>query len=130
MFKQPITYTDFNGVERTEDFYFHLSLPELTRLEVKLGSPIGEYAKRIASEQNVSELVDFVENIILNSYGRKTADGKSFYKSEELRKEFEHSQAYAEMFEMMIKDNDLARRFGEGVADKRSRKSQNVQEVK
>ena len=33
MFKKTITYNDFNGVERTEDFYFHLTKAELIKLE-------------------------------------------------------------------------------------------------
>lgn len=116
MFKQNIVYTDFNGNERDEDFYFHLSTPELTRVEASIGGPLDEYAQRIAGEQNLDKLLDFIENLILKSYGKKTMDGKSFQKSKELREEFEYSQAYAELFEMMVKDTDLARKFGEQVA--------------
>lgn len=29
MLKETIKYTDYNGVERTEDFWFHLSKAEL-----------------------------------------------------------------------------------------------------
>lgn len=117
MFKQSVTYTDFNGNERTEDFYFHLSLPEVTRIEAKIGKPIEEYVKELAEDKDMSKLLAFLEEIILNSYGKKTIDGKSFHKSKELREEFEYSQAYAEIFEMLITDPDLARKFGEGVAD-------------
>ena len=39
MFKKTITYTDFNGNERTEDFYFHLSKAELAEMDLsKAGS--------------------------------------------------------------------------------------------
>lgn len=117
MFRQNIKYKDFNGNERSEDFHFHLSLPEVTRLEAKVGKPIGEYSKDLASEGDPKKLLDFLEELILNSYGKKTSDGKSFLKSKELREEFEYSQAYAELFEMLLTNPDLSRKFGEGIAD-------------
>lgn len=125
MFKQNVTYTDFNGIERKEDFYFHLSLPEVTRLEAELGKPLDEYTQDLAQSMDIKKLLDFLEKIIINSYGKKSSDGRSFQKSKELRSEFENSQAYAELFEMMITDPELARKFGEKVADNgRPRKNQ------
>lgn len=117
MFKQTITYQDFNGVERSEAFYFHLSLPEVTRLEAKLGRSLQEHTQELVERKDPKELVAFLEDIVLSSYGKKTADGRSFQKSPELRAEFEYSQAYAELFEKLLTDPELARKFGEGVAD-------------
>jgi hypothetical protein len=117
MFKHNVTYKDFNGIERKEDFYFHLSLPEVTRLQAEFGEDIGTHAKKLADGQDAAALLEFMERIMLSAYGRKTSDGKSFHKSPELRKEFEYSQAYAEMFEEMMNNPDLAKRFGEAVAD-------------
>ena len=117
MFKHNIAYTDFNGDERKEDFYFHLSLPEVTRIEAEIGAPMDVYTQNLASGADVAKLLDFMETIILNSYGKKTSDGRSFHKSKELRAEFEYSQAYAELFEQLITTPDLARKFGESVAD-------------
>lgn len=127
MFKQNIAYVDFNGVERKEDFYFHLSLPEVTRLEAEIGRPMDEHVKDLVSNQDLKTLIDFLEKMILNSFGRKTADGKSFHKSKELRLEFEHSQAYAELFEMLLTNPELAKKFGEGVADNGKAKKNQVQ---
>jgi len=127
MYKQAIQYTDFNGVERNEDFYFHLSLPEVTRLEAELGQSIEEHVKNLVADQDMKALIDFLEKMILNSYGRKTADGKSFYKTKELRLEFEHSNAYAELFEMLLTNPDLAKKFGESVADNGKAKKNQVQ---
>lgn len=115
MFTKEITYTDFNGTERKEKFYFHLSTPELLRLEGEIGTDIKTHTEKLAKSNNFSSLLEFIEKIILTSYGRKTEDGRSFQKSEELRKEFEYSQAYANLFEEMINNTDLARKFGEGI---------------
>lgn len=127
MFKQHIAYIDFNGVERKEDFYFHLSLPEVTRLEAEIGRPMNDHVNDLVANQDMKMLIDFLEKMILNSYGRKTADGKSFQKSKELKLEFEYSQAYAEFFEMLLTNPELAKKFGEGVADNGKAKKNQVQ---
>lgn len=117
MFKHNIKYTDFNGIERDEDFYFHLSIPEVARIEAKLGGPIETYTKTIAAEHDVDKLLEFVETIVLQAYGKKTLDGKSFIKNRELREEFEYSQAYAELFEQLLTDKEFAQQFGSKVAE-------------
>lgn len=125
MFKHNIKYTDFNGVDRQEDFYFHLSLPEVTRIEAEFGQSLKDYAESLAGSQNPKDMIAFLERILLTSYGRKTTDGRSFHKSPELQKEFEYSQAYAELFEQLLTDPELARKFGEAVADNgKARKNQ------
>ena len=116
---------DFNGQERKEDFYFHLSVPELTRLEAEIGKPLEEYIKELANDREVSKLLAFLEKVILNAYGRKSADGRTFVKNKEIRDEFEYSQAYAELFEEMLTNPELARKFGESISDNgKARKNQ------
>lgn len=117
MFKHKINYKDFNGNERAEDFYFHLSLPEVTRLEASIGGSISDHIKTLVADEDLNALLSFFERIILDAYGKKTTDGRSFYKSKELKQEFEYSQAYAELFEEIIKNPDLAEKFGKAVAD-------------
>lgn len=130
MFKQQIEYVDFNGVERKEDFYFHLSRPELLRLEAEIGEPIDVYTQKLAASMNLPDLLVFIEKMILSSYGKKTTDGKSFTKSKELREEFENSQAYAEFFEMLMTNPELAKKFGASVADTGQKKNQVQPKVK
>jgi hypothetical protein len=117
MFKHNVTYTDFNGTERNEDLYFHLSLPEVIRLEAEVGKPMKEYVEELTANMDMKKMLDFLEKTLLNAYGKKTSDGKSFVKNKELRHEFEYSQAYAEVFEQLLTNHDLARKFGQGVAD-------------
>lgn len=117
MFKHEIEYKDFNGNERKEDFYFHLSLPEVTRLEAEIGTSLDKHIDELQKNKKIKDLLAFMEKIILNAYGQKTSDGKSFIKNKQLRDEFEYSQAYAELFEQLIMKPDLAKKFGESVAD-------------
>lgn len=117
MFKHTVAYVDFNGTERKEELYFHLSKPEVLRIQAEIGKPMDEYVQDLQANQNLKELLDFLEKMLLNSYGKKTSDGRSFYKSKEIRTEFEYSQAYAEIFEQLLNNHDLARKFGQSVAD-------------
>lgn len=117
MIKQTVQYTDFNGNERNEDFYFHLSSVELIKLEARIGNKLDKHIEHLAGSQDVSELLNFLESIILDAYGVKSKDGKSFLKSPETRSEFEHSQAYANLFEKMLTDEGMAATFGAGIAE-------------
>jgi hypothetical protein len=126
MFKHTVAYKDFNGTERTDDLYFHLSLPEVTRIEAEIGKPIDEYTKELSTNMDMKNLLDFLEKIILSSYGQKTSDGKSFHKSKSIREEFEYSQAYAEIFEQLLTNPELARKFGEGIVDNGKAKKNQV----
>lgn len=116
MIKKTITYAGFNGNEFTEDFYFHLTAIELTKLEARLGMDIASYAQKLASENSVATMIDFLEDMILSSYGKRSDNGKQFFKSPEARAEFEYSQAYAELFEEMLTNPQSAKSFGEGLA--------------
>ena len=117
MIKKEISYVDFNGETRKEDFYFHMSLPEFARLEAKnKGIPIDQFTKNLAKDQDLEKLIQFIEDIVLGSYGKKSEDGKRFLKTEAIREEFEFSQAYAELFEELLTSPELAEKFAAGVA--------------
>lgn len=119
MFKKQITYVDFNGTERKEDFYFHLSVPEVTRLEAKLGNmTIETYAMNLKANQDEEAMIRFIEDLVLLSFGRKSDDGKTFLKTPEIRTAFEYSQAYAELFEELFTVDGAAEKFANGIARK------------
>lgn len=115
MLKKSITYVDFNGQEVTEDFFFNFTAPELTKLAIKYGSDISEVAKEISESNDVGRMIEFMEDLILSSYGQKSEDGKRFMKSPELKSEFEYSAAYAELFEILITQPSESQAFGKGL---------------
>jgi hypothetical protein len=126
MFKHTVEYKDFNGNDRKEELYFHLSLPEVTRLEAEIGKPMEEHIKELTTNKDLKTLLDFLEKMILNSYGQKTSDGKSFHKSKAIRDDFEYSQAYAEVFEQLLTNPELAKKFGSAVSDNGKAKKNQV----
>lgn len=112
MIKKTISYVDFNGNKQTEDFYFHISSPEATRINNEFGvDGIEKGIQKMVQSNDIKQMVDFLERTILGAYGQKTQDGKSFLKDPEERKRFEYSQAYAELFEELFQDADKMSKF-------------------
>ncbi len=119
MIKKTITYVDFNGKERTEDFYFHLSLPEATRIVAELGAAgaddLTKIIEKMVEQQDFKKVLDVFDKIILSSYGQKSVDGKSFNKSKEAMEKFANSNAYAQLFEEIVNDPASSKTFFEGI---------------
>lgn len=119
MIKQTRTYQDANGATRTEDLYFNLNEIEMVRLVAKLGvEDLKEYVKVLSDNGNLKDMIAFLEEMILSSYGTKSDDGKSFVKDAAKTKAFEQSQAYSDMFVELLNEPAKAMAFGEGIVTK------------
>lgn len=116
MIKKTISYVDFNGTERQDDYYFHLSVPEATRFAARFGEQGWEAGiKKIVESGDLREVLDLFEDIILTSYGQKSPDGRTFIKNKEMRENFSNSEAYAQLFEELIKSEDAITQFAKGI---------------
>ena len=115
MLKKEITYTDYNGTKRTEDFYFNLSRPELLRMEMTSESSLQEKLKAMIKEQNKVKLYEYFEWLVLKSYGEKSEDGKHFHKSEALSKAFSETEAYTELLTELCSGEDKVLEFVNGI---------------
>lgn len=114
MFKKTIKYTDYNGVERSEAFYFNLSPADLIDMEVESGG-YKQMLQNIIESQDVVSLMKAFKDIIRRSYGVKSTDGKHFVKTDENFLEFQSTPAYSEMIMEFINDTDKAIEFVNGV---------------
>lgn len=104
MIKKTITYTDYRGVTRTDDFYFNYSRAELIEMEASTDGGLQEKIDKIAKSKSPKQAMPFIKDIILGAYGIKSDDGIRFHKSEEIRKSFEESEAYSELLMEFIND--------------------------
>lgn len=111
MLKKTIAYTDFNGVERKEDFYFNLSKAELMELELGTTGGFSEMIQRVIDAKDAPTIMNTFKKIILKAYGVKSDDGKRFVKSPELSQEFEQTEAYSQLFMELITDADASSEF-------------------
>lgn len=111
MLKKEITYMGYDGVERTEDFYFNISKSELAEWEMGVDGGYSEQLKAIAKGKRTSEIIETVRSIILRAYGVKSPDGKRFVKSEEISRAFYQTEAYSNLFIAFMKDPNLLADF-------------------
>lgn len=139
MIKETVTYTDFNGEEKTEDLYFNLSRAELLRYNLSqeggfegalkriLGlsdtDSVSENSQEIVNNMDadkLTQLFDWVEWFIGISYGIKTDDGR-FVKSEKIKEEFLSSEAYSELLMKLATDPSKANEFSRGIIGEASK---------
>lgn len=118
MLKKTIKYTDYDGNEREEDFYFNLSKAEVTEMELSKEGGMSEYIKKISAAQNAPELIKLFKDIITKSYGEKSLDGKRFIKNKELTEAFTQTEAYSELFVELASNADEAVKFINGIMPK------------
>ena len=111
MLKRPITYTDFDGNELTEDFYFNLSTSDLLRLDETDDGGLKESIERIIKADDKGAMMLELERIILSAYGERSEDGKRFKKSKELSDDFRTHAAYDVLFFEIITDENKMTEF-------------------
>lgn len=115
MLKKTITYTDYNGVSRTEDFYFNLTQAEITEMELSTSGGLAEMIQKIVSAKDAPAIIKVFKDLILKSYGEKSLDGKRFVKSDEIRTAFSQTEAYSKLFMELAFDDKKAAEFVNGI---------------
>lgn len=115
MIKETITYKDFNGIERTEDFYFNLTEAELTELEYGVEGGMKTILEKIIKENDQKKIMEYFKKVVLMAYGEKSLDGRRFVKSDEIRNGFAPTEAYSILFKKLSSDANAASKFIKGV---------------
>lgn len=118
MLVKTITYEDYNGEMRTEDFMFNLSKAEISEMETSVAGGLKDMLTRIIQTKDLPQLASFFKQIILKAYGVKSPDGRRFIKSEELSTEFTQTPAYSELYMELATDSAAASAFINGIVPK------------
>ena len=115
MIKWTIKYTTYDGEDVEEDFYFHLNKAELAQMQFDANGAYSQYIERLQNERDLKELGRLYAKLILDSYGKKSDDGRIVRKSKEMRSEFECSEAYSVLYMELLSDAEKAAKFAKGV---------------
>lgn len=115
MIKKTIKYTDYNGVERVEDFYFNLSKAEITEMELSVEGGMSKMLEDIVKSNDNKEIIGIFKELILKAYGEKSEDGKRFIKSKELTEGFAQTEAFSELFVELALNENKAAEFVNGI---------------
>lgn len=119
MLKKTIKYTDYNGVEREEPFYFNLTKAEIMEMEMSTVGGFAEMIEKIVAAQDTPTLIRIFKDLILKAYGEKSPDGRGFIKLDEegrpLSNRFVQTEAYSELFMELATDAEAATAFINGI---------------
>ena len=119
MLKKTIKYTDYNGVERNEDFFFNLTKAEIMDMQMGTSGGMAEMIAAIVRSQNMPEIIRIFKDMILKAYGEKSADGKRFIKTDangqSLGKQFAETEAFSILYMELATDSKAAAAFVNGI---------------
>lgn len=125
MLKKSITYTDYNGEQRTDECYFNLSKAELSEMYVSEKGGIDKFIEKIIEAQDSKKVWALFKDIVLSSYGEKSADGKYFIKKKtvegetiRLADQFEQTEAFSELMMELLSDENKSAEFISGLLPK------------
>ena len=115
MLKKTLTYTDYNGVERTEDFYFNLTKAEVTEMELSVNGGLIMLIEKVVATRDSKQIVEIFKDLILRAYGEKSLDGRKFIKNKELTDSFAQTEAYSDLFMELATNAEAATVFINGI---------------
>lgn len=115
MISKTFTYKDYDGNERTETFYFHLSKAELVTMEMAEPGGLRKKMENYLAAKDVPKIMEFFRDLIKRSYGEKANDGRRFVKSDDIFDAFSQTEAYSMLFMELITDDAAAEAFFTGI---------------
>ena len=119
MIKKTVTYTDYNEIERTENFYFNLSKAEVMEMEMSTEGGMAESIQKIVDAKDAPSIIRVFKDLVLRAYGVKSHDGRRFMKTKpdgsKYSDEFKETEAYSQIFMELATDADKAAEFINGI---------------
>lgn len=123
MLKKTVTYVDFDGNERTEDFFFNLTEQEIAEMELSTEGGLSNFINKAVAAKSQVELIELFKKLILAAYGVKSADGRRFVKNDAVREDFMSTQAFSDIYMELVQDADKASAFFNGIVPKEKNKA-------
>ncbi len=115
MLRKTVTYTDYDGNVRTEDFFFNLNKAEVTEMELSVDGGMEKMLKKIIDSRDGKRIIEVFKDIVLRAYGEKSPDGRRFIKSPEMQEAFSQTEAYVNIFMELATDAKAASDFVSGI---------------
>lgn len=129
MLTKKITYTDFNDNVVTEEAQFHLTKSELMKMELSVDGGMYNTLRKMVDENQTAKLVEYFDNFIKASYGKKSEDGKRFVKTPEMTADFANSLAYDQLIVDLLSSSDEAVAFFQGIIPKEIASQMDTSEI-
>lgn len=116
MYTEKITTTDFDGNEIKEECHFNLSKAEIVEMQLSEKGGLAERLQKLVDTREIPEIMAVFKDLILTSYGKKSPDGKFFWKKDPVdghkyANDFVASPAYDYIFMKITQDTEYASKF-------------------
>lgn len=111
MLTKTVTYIDLNGKEVTDTLYFNMTKSEIAAMQVRMDGMFIDHLKDLVEGKHIEKLFHVFRDIVLDSYGEKSEDGRRFIKNQKLRDDFESSLAFDAIFTEILMDPDKQSAF-------------------
>ena len=111
MYNKTVTYKDYKGNTRTEDFYFDLNKAELVELELSTKGGLTVMMDRIIAAQDNATLFKIFKDLVSKSYGVLSDDGRKFVKNQEVLDDFMQTEAYSIICSELATNAEAAAEF-------------------
>ena len=111
MLKKEVSYVDYDGNNVTETLYFNMTKTEIAAMQVRMDGKFIDYLQDLVKGNKVERLFHIFKDIVLDSYGKKSDDGRRFVKSKELRDDFEASIPFDNLMMELLQDSDKQSAF-------------------
>lgn len=103
MYKRSISFYDLEGDLRTQDFYFNLTMPEVTELELEMPGGMSNHWVSMVENKDAKNMLKSFKDLIAMSYGERDNDGITFLKEDPitgrpLGRRFLQTGAYTTLF--------------------------------
>ena len=115
MIKRTITFEDLDGNSITDDFYFHISMSEVSKMELGTEGGMAEKLKKLVAASKGKDIIEQFEGILHSAYGVRSENNRQFIKNEQVWQEFYQSDAYNVLFMQLISDEDASAAFVRGI---------------
>lgn len=103
MHKRSISFLDLDGDLRTQDFYFNMTMPEVTELELDMPGGMSNYWISMVENKDAKNMLKSFKDLISMAYGERADDGITFLKEDPitgrpLGRRFLQTGAYVSLF--------------------------------
>ena len=117
MIKKIINYTDLNGDECQDEYYFNLNKAELFSLDFDYQDQGGfiNYVKTLANNASGKAIWELLQTLITKAVGKRSADGKRLIKNAEIAEEFRTSEGFGELLIELMTDEEKLTEFVQGI---------------
>ena len=127
MLKKTITYEDYLGNVRTEDFYFNLSQTELSDMQMSVEGGLNVLLDKMIQAKDNKEIYNTFVKIVCAAYGELSPDGRYHIKEDDeghkLYKKFKQSPAYDVLMDEICQNEGTIAEFCNGIIPKRAKEA-------